>query len=129
MIDYEKLSILVVEDEDYTRRLICRLLAQVGVRKVSEAADGKSGLEQVIKVRPNLVFCDIHMKPVDGLEFLWSLQAMKLPALAQTPVVFLTADAQQETVFRAKELNVRGYLVKPVSVASLKGRIDAILAR
>jgi two-component system, chemotaxis family, chemotaxis protein CheY len=129
MVDYEKISVLVVEDEDYTRKLITRLMSQMGIRKVYEAADGGGGIEQVVRMRPNIVFCDIHMKPMDGLEFLSTLQAMKLPALAQTPVVFLTADAQQETVFRAKQLNVRGYLVKPVSLSAMKSRIDAVLAR
>jgi len=49
--------------------------------------------------------------------------------IAETPVLFLTADMQQQTVISAKKLNVDGYLVKPVSQASLKQRLDTVFQR
>jgi len=73
------------------------------------------------------VLCDIHMKPVNGLQFLKSLREAKIPAIAKTPVVFLTSDSQTDTVLLAKEQLVDGYLVKPVSLAQLKRKIDSVL--
>lgn len=69
-IPYEKFVILVVEDEAHTRAVIKSLLRQIGIRSIVEAAEGKSGLDEVMRSRPHLVFCDVHMSPVDGLAFL-----------------------------------------------------------
>lgn len=126
-VDYAGTRVLVVEDEEFTRKIIRTLLHQIGVRHYHEAADGKAGLLEVLRVRPQLVLCDIHMKPVDGLQFLKSLREAKIAAIARTPVVFLTSDSQTDTVLSAKEQAVDGYLVKPVSLIQLKRKIDAVL--
>jgi two-component system chemotaxis response regulator CheY len=124
---YEKYVILVVEDEMHTRALIKNMLRQIGVRSIVEAKEGKEGLNEVLRAKPHLVLCDIHMEPVDGLAFLKALRGAKLPLVRDTPVVFLTADANRDTVIIAKDLHVNGYLVKPVAISDLKTRIDIIL--
>lgn len=124
---YEKLVVLIVEDEVHTRAVIKSLLRQIGVRSIVEAADGKAGLDEVLRSRPTLVFCDVHMTPVDGLTFLKLLRQTKIESIRRTPVVFLTADSQRDTVLFAKEHQVNGYLVKPVSLGDLKSRVDAVV--
>ncbi len=125
-IDYEKLKILLVDDEAYTRQIIRQQLHQLGIRSIAEAANGRDGLLELLRTRPDIVFCDVHMKPIGGLEFLRQVRAVKIAALAATPVVMLTADAGSETVGSARELAASGYLVKPVALNQLRARIDAI---
>jgi two-component system chemotaxis response regulator CheY len=127
-INYQRLSILLIEDESYTRQLIRQLLYQLGVDTIAEAANGKEGLLEILRTRPDIVFCDVHMKPVGGLEVLKQLRAVSIPAIATTAVVMLTADAGSDTVQGAKDFAANGYLVKPVSLVHLKSRIDAVLA-
>ena len=126
-IVFADLRAVVIEDESYTRTIIVRGLRQLGIVKVHEARDGGEGLKVVATVRPSLVLCDIHMEPVDGLQFLENLRKLPIPEIASTPVVFLTADAGQSTVLAAKNLKVDGYLVKPVSVTQLRKRIEGVL--
>jgi two-component system chemotaxis response regulator CheY len=126
-IVFPNLRVVVIEDEDYTRRIIIRSLRQLGVVKVHEARDGGEGLKVVATVRPNIVLCDIHMEPIDGMKFLEDLRQLPIPAIASIPVVFLTADAEQNTVISAKKLQVNGYLVKPVSITQLQRRIESVL--
>lgn len=126
-VNFADLRVAVIEDEKYTRNLIVRGLKQLGITRVHEAADGGEGLNIVAIVRPDVVLCDIHMEPVDGFQFLENLRRLPIPALASTPVVFLTGDAEQRTVLAAKQLQVNGYLVKPVSVTQLQRRIEAVL--
>ncbi|MBX3453787.1 response regulator [Ferrovibrio sp.] len=128
-IEYDKIRILVIEDEDYTRKIICSLLRQLGFRLIDEAADGEAGFKEMVRTRPVLVLCDVHMQPLDGLGFLAKLRGMSSATFGNLPVIFLTADKQQETVITAKKLQVDGYLVKPVSLASLKQRIDTVLQK
>lgn len=125
-IDYVRLKILVVEDEIHTRTIIKTLLRQLGVRDIGEAANGRDGLVKVTDWRPHVVLCDIHMKPVNGLEFLQLLRKLEDTIIAQTPVIFLTADANRDNVLIAKENAANGYLVKPVSLQALKSRLDQI---
>ncbi len=124
---YEKLRILVIEDESYTRLMIVGLLRQIGFNLIGEAKDGEDGFRETVRTRPLVVLCDVHMAPMDGLGYLSKLRGFSNAALAATPVIFLTADKQQETVLSAKQLKVDGYLVKPVSLQVLKQRLDALL--
>ncbi|MBI3503831.1 MAG: response regulator [Proteobacteria bacterium] len=126
-IDYAKLRILLVEDEDYTRKVIKQLLFQCGVRSFAEAPDGRAGMQEVVRTRPDIVFCDVHMGDFGGLAFLEGLRRVKIQGIDKTPVVMLTADANQDTVVFAKTHAVAGYLVKPVSQQQLKNRIELIV--
>ncbi len=124
---YENLRILVLEDEAYIRTIICRLLRQIGFRLINEAENGIDGLREILRVRPHLILCDVHMEPMDGISFLRKLRGLGSDPLVRVPVIFLTADKQKDTVMAAKELRVDGYLAKPVSMKTLKDRIDAVL--
>jgi two-component system chemotaxis response regulator CheY len=124
---YGDVKVLIVEDEAHTRGVIRGMLRQMGIYTVMEAGDGKAGLTEIARTRPTLVLCDIHMQPVDGRQFLKMVRATKVEWVRNIPVIFLTADAKPETVKVAKELNVDGYLVKPVTVVDLKARIDSVL--
>lgn len=126
-VNYTRLLVLVVEDDEFTRTLIVRMLREVGVVRVLTKANGKDGLMEAVRTRPDIVFCDVHMAPMNGLQFLQGLRAIKVRGVDQTPVVFLTSDAGASTVGFAKEHKVHGYLVKPVSKKQLKDRIDAIV--
>ncbi|MBI1208610.1 MAG: response regulator [Azospirillum sp.] len=127
-IEYSKLKVLIVEDESYTRQIIRNLLYQLGVRSIAEAPNGRDGLLELIRVRPDVVLCDVHMKPISGLELLKQLRTVKIPEIAATPVVMLTADSSKDTVMFARELAVNGYLVKPIGLSQLKARIDAAVS-
>src|SRR3546814_18129899 len=95
------------------RERVRQALARHGIRHVYEAEEGGAGLRMTVRVRPEIVLCDIHMEPVNGLDYLESLRDFDNPAIARTPVVFLTMDAAEETVMRSKRPAVIGSLVKP----------------
>jgi two-component system chemotaxis response regulator CheY len=124
---YKDLRILLIEDESYTRHMISGLLRQIGFQHINEAKEGGDGFKETVRIRPQVVLCDVHMEPMDGLGYLGMLRAFKGADISATPVIFLTADKQQETVVSAKQLKVDGYLVKPVSLQALKQRLDAVL--
>ena len=83
-IDYSRLNLLVVEDESYTRIITRRLLAQIGVHDIAEARDGESALKEVMRARPDIIFCDITMAPMSGFEFLDKLRATTAHDLDKT---------------------------------------------
>lgn len=124
---YKDVSVLVVEDELTTRTTIKTILRHIGIPTITEAADGRAGLAELARTRPTLVLCDVHMKPVDGRQFLKMVRTTKVDWVKNIPIIFLTADANTDTVSFAREFQVNGYLVKPVSLGDVRSRIDAVL--
>jgi two-component system chemotaxis response regulator CheY len=124
-VDWNKLKVLAVEDEDYTRNLTIQILRNIGVRSIGEARDGKAGLMEVVRTRPDIVLCDVHMQPMDGIGFLMGLREIKVQGVDATRVVMLTADSNKDTVLLARAQAVASYLVKPVSLAQLQEKMLA----
>src|SRR5512145_2195375 len=104
---------VVVEDDDTTRTLLERLLANMGAEQVLTARDGAEGLRLVCQKRPNLVVCDLEMEPVDGLSLLGGVRAAMDPLLAATPVFIFTGNKETAALSKAKALKAAGYLIKP----------------
>lgn len=124
-IDLAQLKIAVIDDQEFVRTIVKKMLSQLGVGTVLEAQDGNSGLEVVKREAPDLVICDIQMRPVDGFGFVKQLRAT--PDVAGTPVIMLTAHTDAATVARAKELDIGAFLGKPVLPPNLKDKILQVL--
>ena len=127
-IDYSSLNILLIEDESYTRVITRRILNQIGVRDVAEARDGVEGLGEVVRARPDIIFCDVNMAFMDGFQFIEQFRTITSEDLDRTWIVMLTADSNYETRLKAQEHSVAGYMVKPVSLNQIREQIDSIIA-
>jgi two-component system LytT family response regulator len=103
-----KVTTLVVDDEPLARRKLAALIADVPwAVQVGEASDGASALEAVARLRPDIVFLDIQMPELSGIDVLERLRERE-PAPA---VIFTTAfDRYAITAF---ELEAVDYLLKP----------------
>lgn len=126
-VNYEQFTVLVIEDQPFVRRTIMQILAQIGFRRISEADNGETGMAQCIKMNPDIIVCDIEMKPMSGLDFLAALRASTEVNNNRTPVVFLTNHTESEIVKKAMVLGVNGFVVKPPSFGALKERVDRLL--
>ena len=127
-IEFSRLHILVIDDDEFTRQLIRRLLRDIGVRSIIECDNGRDGLMEVVRSRPDMVLCDVHMTPMNGKQLLQGVRNIKVKGVDRTPVVFLTGVSDLATVKFARDHAVNGYLVKPVSLAKLREAIDTALA-
>jgi two-component system chemotaxis response regulator CheY len=125
----QRIKVLVVEDEPYTRKVIRTLLSGIGVRHVHEASNGAEGLDAVRAIAPDIVLLDWDLPKVDGAEF---MRTVRLPATfpyPDVPVIMLTAHGEKSRVVQAVQLGVHEYLVKPVSSQALLARIVVVLAK
>lgn len=123
---YAGVRVLMVEDMAVVRAIVRRMLEDIGVGRVFEADDGASGLEALQVVEPDLIICDIGMKPMDGFEF---VERVRAAGGRRQGIIFLTARAEPELVARARKLGIDCFLVKPVKRAELAQRIDTVLGR
>jgi two-component system chemotaxis response regulator CheY len=120
------LRVLLVDDEPFMRRTIKAMLRVIDKFVITEADDGESALRLIATKRPDVVFCDISMKPLDGLGLVERLRNHPDPALRDVAVVMLTVDAGEITVRNVSHLNIQGYLVKPVSPKQIGDRLHTI---
>jgi two-component system, sensor histidine kinase len=117
------LDLLVADDHPVNRKFMNLLLTRMGHR-VRLAHDGAQAVAAVRERVPDLVFMDLHMPQLDGLQATRELRAMPLPAGA-VPVVALTADAFSETRERVRAAGMDEFLAKPVQPEE----IEAVLMR
>jgi two-component system chemotaxis response regulator CheY len=128
-IEFPKLIVLVIDDQDYVRSIIVQLLKRLGVGRVLECSNGAEALGLLEQNKPDLILCDIKMAPVDGLQFLRDVRGGLGGNDPDVPIIFLTSASDRGTVQAAIESEVDGYLVKPVSADDLKSKISTVLNR
>lgn len=116
-------SILVVEDEETLAESLRYTLTREGY-EVAVAADGRSALERLTPVPPDLVVLDLMLPGLGGLDVLRHIRS----SLA-IPVVVVTAKDAEADVVAGLELGADHYVTKPFSMRELVSRISAILRR
>lgn len=104
-----KIRVLIVDDLDFMRKAIRNILESDGVTVVGEAGNGKEGVLQYKKIRPDIVILDITMPVMDGLNALRWIKRIDNRA----KVVMCSALGQQEAIMSAIQLGAKDFVVKP----------------
>ena len=120
-------SVLVIEDEKFTRMVLAKMLGTLGFKAVHQAEDGESGLAAVAAHAPDLVLCDVEMQPLDGLGFLKALRASDDARHRALPVVFMTNRADRERMAEAAAHGADTFIVKPATPDTLREKLSAKL--
>jgi len=123
------LKVLIVDDEHAMRKVTRSLLQLIGVRTIYEASDGRSGLQAICKLAPDVVILDWQMPSPNGWEFLRQVRSPGSFPFPDVPVIMLTGHGERSRVVEAVRLGVNEFLLKPVSSKALLARLVAILAK
>lgn len=120
---------LVVDDFSTMRRIVTGLLKELEFTKMAEAEDGSAAMKVLESGAAAITFVltDWNMPVMDGLALLKKIRAT--PSLAHLPVLMITAEAKKENIVEAAQAGADGYIVKPFNAATLKEKIEKILAR
>jgi diguanylate cyclase (GGDEF)-like protein/PAS domain S-box-containing protein len=116
-------SIIIVEDERIVARDLKFTLEDLGYRVPAIASSGEQAIHKVSEYLPDLVLMDIRLKgQMDGIT-----TAQIIAKKFNTPVVYLTAHSDEETLVRAKETYPLGYIIKPFDKHDLRIILDIAL--
>ena len=118
-------KILLVEDNEMNRDMLSRRLQRKGYEVVL-AVDGQNGVEMTKTEAPDLVLMDMSLPVLDGWEATRRLKADA--ATRHIPVIALTAHAMSSDREKALEAGCDDYDTKPVELARLLGKIEALLS-
>lgn len=119
----KKISVILIEDEPYSRAELRHLLSnEERIEIVAEADSGEKGLEMILVHEPDVIFVDINMPQMTGVQLVEHIQKMKKIPL----VVFATA--YPDYAAKAFRLNAIDYLLKPFDEEQLKETLQRIYA-
>jgi len=119
-------KILLVEDNEMNRDMLSRRLERRGYEVVL-AVDGAEGVDKAGTEAPALILMDMSLPVVDGWDATRRIKAA--PATRAIPVIALTAHAMSGDREKAVEAGCDDFDTKPVDLARLLGKIEALLAR
>jgi CheY-like chemotaxis protein len=114
-------NVLVVEDDRLTAESLAAQIRVLG-HTVGTAYGPRMALQQLSQVIPDVIFMDINMPGVNGLEVVRFLR--RDPATARVPVIIVSANDAQEIIQAAAEAGANHYLVKPPTLEDIE---DALL--
>lgn len=118
-----KPRVLVVEDNADMNRFVTQCLARD--YEVISAFDGREGLEKAARFQPLMVVTDIMMPNVSGVEMIAELR--KAPGLSATPILLLSAKADEELMVKLLDEGAQDFIVKPFSERELRVRVKNLV--
>jgi two-component system chemotaxis response regulator CheY len=101
--------ILIIDDNSVSRSILRMLLQEEGYSAIEEAGGGEQGLSFASRMKPDIIFLDVEMPRMGGLDVLVSLREL----LPSAHVIMVTSNSQRATVQAAAERGANGYILKP----------------
>ena len=126
LLSLRMLTILIADDEPHVVELVRVTLEDDRVRVV-EAPDGATALLLAAELEPELIFLDVNLPDLSGLDVCRRLR--REPRLAGVRIVMLTAAAQQDDITRGLAAGASQYLTKPFSPVRLLSLVEGLLPR
>jgi CheY-like chemotaxis protein len=121
-------EVLIIDDNQYMRKVIRNLLVNLGVKNVHDAGDGIAGLEAIRTYAPDIVLLDWEMPLLNGAELVRIVRSPGVFPVPDVPIIMLTGHVERWRVLEANRLGVNEFLKKPVSGKALLDRIVAIVS-
>ncbi len=120
-------NILIVDDSQTMRAVLTKTICMAGVEigSVFEAENGREALDILEKEWVDIVFADINMPVMNGVEMVKAMQ--KLGYMESTPVVVISTEGSKTRLDALRDMGVRGFLRKPVSPELFKSVVDGVL--
>lgn len=125
----QALSVLVVDDNQYMRKMVRNLLVNCGIKEIYEAADGIAALDSIRTMAPDVVILDWEMPLLSGAELVRIVRSPGVFPMPDIPIIMLTGHCERWRVVEAVRLGVNEYLTKPVSAKAIYDRLVSIMAQ
>src|SRR5712671_7521413 len=123
----EPLAFLVVDQDQYMRKLTRMMLMNIGAKSIFEAADGLSALDVIRNVNPDIMLMDWDIPVLSGPQIMHIVRSPGVFAKPFLPIIMLTPHASRTRVAEAIRLGVHEVLTKPTSPKMLQDRLLSIL--
>jgi YesN/AraC family two-component response regulator len=120
--DFSHLKVVVVDDSDFSRNTITRMLKELGVLVVGEANSAAAALPVVREKKPNVVITDIVMPEISGIE----LTEQLTQNYDDLSVIVISSLSQEHVILESIGAGASDFLAKPISAPALQDSLSKI---
>jgi len=124
---FERLRILVVDDNAHMRKLVATILQAFGVHQIHEANSGEAAWEAFREHNPDIIILDWMMEGMSGLELTRMIRVNPASSNPFVPVIMLTGHTSLDHVQQARDAGINEFIAKPVSVKTMMTRLAAVI--
>lgn len=124
---FDLLKILLVDDNPHMRVLLTQILRAIDVRHIHEAGDGAEALSLMRSTNIDIVFTDLTMQPLDGIDFVRLLRNSPDSPNQMAPVIMITGHSTLRRINEARDAGVNEVLAKPVTARGVLSRIAEVI--
>ena len=127
---FNSVGVMVVDDEEFARKHVTRILNRIGAGEVVTAGNGVEALERMGEPERDIdpIICDVEMPEMDGYELVRRIRYGEVPKFKDVPIVVLTGKDTDKNVQPARVLRIDGFLVKPPDIKVFERKIRRILS-
>jgi two-component system, chemotaxis family, chemotaxis protein CheY len=126
-IRFDKLRVLVVDDNQHMRKLIVAIMQAFGVRDLFESSDGEHAWTHLRDSNPDVIILDWQMTGMTGLEFTRLVRNSPRSPNIFVPIIMLTGHTHIDHVRQARDSGANEFLAKPVSVKAIMSRLMSVI--
>jgi len=123
-----QIRILLVEDDNFTRKIMLRVLHDLGFSNTVEASSALAAIQLLGANTFDLIITDVNMPGMNGLKFIQMIRSGKTLAKPETRIVVLTLFSQTEILGSALALDINGFLVKPIIPAVVEEKLTLAMS-
>jgi len=119
----KELKVLIVDDDDMMRSFLRIMLREAKVEDIDEAGTAAKASKFIIKNKFNLIFLDINLPDIDGVEFISNIK-QKLP---DTSIIMISGEATTERVKQAMQAGAKDFIAKPFNAAIVESKVKQLV--
>ena len=116
--------ILIVEDNEHLRQILAKIMRFHGY-EISETTTGAQAIETAVCTKPDLILLDLALPDMTGIEAGRAIRTH--PATAHIPIIACSASLREEDRQEALRAGMNDYLLKPISAALIKAKIEKFI--
>jgi CheY-like chemotaxis protein len=124
---FERLKMLVVDDNIHMRKLVTTILQAFGVTQIFEAENGDRAWKVLRETNPDVIVVDWVMEGMSGLELIQMIRTNPASPNPFVPVIMLTGYTSADHVRQARDAGVNEFIAKPVSIKTMMARMVSVI--
>jgi two-component system chemotaxis response regulator CheY len=123
----QHLKVMVADDTSVSRMLLVDGLNEIGIKNTILAADGEQALQLMMSTPCHIVFSDMNMPKLNGLQLLKALR--EYTPTRQCCFILVTGKGDRAMIEEGKKYGLNNFLAKPFTTATLKAAIEAVVGK